>query len=485
MMPDAPAPHKRETPGTRLAYYGSMRNPRIPRLWLIPGLATALLAGCEALEELPARLFDDRPPRQRYEESLLAAGLGLTALVRDWMSAGSQALTEAAPVTPPYAEEGFLQAGEPVALGFRVTVQRGQEVAFELRLNGDTTSSVFLDAWYVGEDSAGTLRSVATADSGARELTFTPRRTGDYVLRAQPELLRGGRFSVTLHVRPSLAFPVEDGREGDIGSVFGDPRDGGRRDHHGVDIFVPRGTPALAANEAVVARVQTTNRGGNVVWLRDVDGNSLYYAHLDRQAVETGMRVFPGDTVGYVGNTGNARTTPPHLHFGVYRRGEGPLNPWYFVYQPRGSIRRLTADTTVLGAWARTPGRDTELLRAPYQRSEPVASLSAHTALRVVAAVGDWYRVRLPDGTHGYLPARSTERTERAVLTTDVYARTPVLARPGAASPSDVVTEVGSGDSVAVLGRFRGYMLVQTAAGTSGWVVEPAPATTPAVRGGS
>jgi hypothetical protein len=92
-------------------------------------------------------------------------------------------------------------------------------------------------------------------------------------------------------------------------------------------------TPALAAADGVVRGVGVTSLGGKVVWLRDEDGHALYYAHLDRQYVTEGQQVRTGDTLGFIGNTGNARTTPPHLHFGIYARGEGPVDPWYFVYR--------------------------------------------------------------------------------------------------------------------------------------------------------
>jgi hypothetical protein len=61
------------------------------------------------------------------------------------------------------------------------------------------------------------------------------------------------------------------------------------------------------------------------------------YAHLSRQAVRTGERVKAGDVIGYVGTTGNARGTPPHLHFGIYALREGPIDPLPFVSGGRGA----------------------------------------------------------------------------------------------------------------------------------------------------
>ena len=121
-----------------------------------------------------------------------------------------------------------------------------------------------------------------------------------------------------------LAFPV-DGVDGSaIWSGFGAERDGGRRAHRGVDIFAPRGTPVLAATDGWVTRVETTRVGGNVVWMQPLFGNMrVYYAHLHEQWVEPGDFVLAGQPLGAVGNTGNAITTPPHLHFGVYVRRPG------------------------------------------------------------------------------------------------------------------------------------------------------------------
>jgi hypothetical protein len=264
---------------------------------------------------------------------------------------------------------------------------------------------------------------------------------------------------------------VKPGTERDIGSKFGAPRDAGARSHHGIDIFAKRGTPVVAASAGVVNRVNETNIGGKVVWLRDTFGNSLYYAHLDSQAVSSGMRVEIGDTLGFVGNTGNARTTPPHLHFGVYRRGEGPVDPYWFVHRPRGNVPRLVADTARLGQWIRPAGDRAILLTAPSLKSDTLSRLGRHTALRVLSAYGEYYRVRLPDGVTGFVSARLMESTERIIAR--VPAGETILARPiPSVTPQDVVAVVDERDNVGVVGRFGDYALVRSSRGVAGWVIQ-------------
>ena len=94
-----------------------------------------------------------------------------------------------------------------------------------------------------------------------------------------------------------------------------------------IDLFAP-GEAGQAPRHVASAERGTTTLEHEI--------ESHYYAHLERQAVTTGEHVTAGDVVGYVGNTGNARTTPPHLHFGIYRRGEGPIDPLPFVQGRRG-----------------------------------------------------------------------------------------------------------------------------------------------------
>jgi murein DD-endopeptidase MepM/ murein hydrolase activator NlpD len=429
------------------------------------------MLGCDNLRRVADGLLDHRPPRQRYVDALKNAGLGEAALALDWVTAGERALRDAPLVTSPHEEQGYLEPAEPSAIAFKVRVRRGQEVTLELELPGDTATTLFLDAWTLDAESAEAFDLVESADSGQRMLRLTPRREGELIFRAQPELLRGGRFKARLRLAPTLAFPVKPGTERDIGSRFGAPRDAGARSHHGIDIFAKRGTPVVAAAAGVVNRVNETEIGGKVVWLRDTFGNSLYYAHLDSQAVSSGMQVDEGDTLGFVGNTGNARTTPPHLHFGVYRRGEGPVDPFWFVHRPRGDVPRLVADTSRLGEWIRPASDRALLLAGPSIKSDTISPLRRHTVMRVLSAYGDFYRVRLPDGASGFVAARLTESTERAIAT--VPAGETILARPAMThGPQDVVAVVEEGENVSVLGRFGDFALVRSRHGIAGWVLQ-------------
>jgi len=435
-----------------------------------PGTALALtlaVTSCEPVERVRERFFDGPTPRDRYAQMLEWAGLEGTALASDWKEAGERALRDAVTIRPPFAEEVWLAPEQAGALGYRVSARRGQRLTISVGLRSDSAALLFLDAFRVTDDSLAPWRHETSADSATRLLEFEPRRDADYVVRIQPELLRGGRFSIRIELDPTLAFPVEGGGSNDIGSGFGAPRDGGVRAHHGVDIFARRGTPALAATPARVSRIETTPIGGKVVWLRDERrSQSLYYAHLDSQYVSQGARVQPGDTVGFVGNTGNARTTPPHLHFGVYSRG--PVDPRPFLIRPAGSLVPLTADTSRLGRWARTLRDRVRVAAAIDGGATALAELPRNTAFQVLAAGADWYRIALPDGRVGYVPAAATESADLPVEAAVLDAAGALLAIPSA--DADVIEELEAGTSLDVLGRFGEFLLVYRADGPPAWL---------------
>lgn len=90
--------------------------------------------------------------------------------------------------------------------------------------------------------------------------------------------------------------------------------------HHGDDLFAARGTPVVAVADGVLFSVGWQRLGGRRLWLRDEAGNEFYYAHLNRYAarVRDGREVRAGDLLGFVGNSGDAEQTPPHLHFEIH-----------------------------------------------------------------------------------------------------------------------------------------------------------------------
>jgi murein DD-endopeptidase MepM/ murein hydrolase activator NlpD len=90
--------------------------------------------------------------------------------------------------------------------------------------------------------------------------------------------------------------------------------------HHGDDIFAQLGAPLLACADGIVFSVGWNDVGGNRLWLRDSQGNEFYYAHLSAFSplAKNGLHVKAGEVLGFVGNTGDAQGTPPHLHFEVH-----------------------------------------------------------------------------------------------------------------------------------------------------------------------
>lgn len=140
-----------------------------------------------------------------------------------------------------------------------------------------------------------------------------------------------------LHAR-NLGLPMTNLKRSDIHDTFAQARGGGERRHEATDIMAPKGTPVVAVDTGIIAKLFTSQTGGLTVYQFDPSQKyAYYYAHLDRYAegLREGMLVKKGDRVGYVGVTGNADPKGPHLHFAIFELGpekhwwEGkPINPY-------------------------------------------------------------------------------------------------------------------------------------------------------------
>lgn len=188
----------------------------------------------------------------------------------------------------------------------------------------------------VGVLVGGCVTSSSSGESRPRERTPTAGSTEASadelrtILEGRGESTRRApRRANPDYVKGHLVIPVAGVQRHSLRDSFGDPRSGGRS-HQGIDIMAPRWSQAVSAVHGRVESISTGSRSGKSLWISGADGRSYFYAHLEEWAegLRRGTRVRPGDLVGYVGNSGNAIHTPPHLHFEIRDRRR-VVNPYY------------------------------------------------------------------------------------------------------------------------------------------------------------
>ena len=161
-----------------------------------------------------------------------------------------------------------------------------------------------------------------------------------------------------LKVTPPLGFPsTHYVLPVDGGASYVDTYDADRSDvrggwHHGDDLFAPLGTPVVAVAKGTLSLIGWESLGGWRLWLTDANGNSFYYAHLAGYSpwILHHPHVRAGEVLGFLGRTGDAFTTTPHLHFEIHPHqlvplGEdGAVNPtgylqaWKVLHLPARDI---------------------------------------------------------------------------------------------------------------------------------------------------
>lgn len=405
-------------------------------------------------------------PREAYQASLRQSGLDQTALGRDWAAAGERALDTPLAMPVPLADTAYAAPAEPRALGYQLSLERGRRFIVEVSVDTSAPARWFVELFRVDGPAA---TRVAAIEEGFTRLEYEVPESGTYVLRLQPELLRGGRVTVVQRTEPTLVFPVADATAANVRSVFGDSRDAGSRNHEGVDIFAPRGRPVVAVADGR-ARPDTNNLGGNVVWMDDnVRGFRYYYAHLEDWATTNGATVRAGDVVGYVGNSGNAITTPPHLHFGLY--AGRAIDPLPFLSPADPAPAATPPDEHRL--WARVTTTRTTLRDSMENTKASTGSvtLPRHTLVQPLAYARNVVRIRLPDGTEGFIERSGLTLTPEPIRRRTLTAGDVLREQPFSEAP--VVETITEAQPVDVLGQFGDYDFVRAEAGQPAWVLRP------------
>ena len=430
-------------------------SPLCPLLILV--VIVFLFVSCSG----PSGLFGKRSPHEQYQQKLNNAGLQQTALGKLWSTEARRSLEQPLTITVPYKEAGYFAADRPRAMALKFGAKKGQQLSISLEKKPVSGFTIYVDLWEIRANKNKKL--VASADTNGRPFSYDIDDEGMYLLRLQPELLASGEYTLVIRSDPQLAFPVENGR---IGSFWGDDRDGGARRHEGVDIFAKRGTPALAAADGIVNRVNETNIGGKVVFLRPSNKDiNLYYAHLDEQLVSAGQRVKRGDTIGLVGNTGNAVTTSPHLHFGIYTFG-GAIDPVNFIKPSDKKPAAITAPLSSLRKSLRTVSA-ANLRESPDGNSGAVADLPPNTLVHIEAASSRWYKVILPSGTEGFITGASLKSLDVPLKEIVTARELPLLDKPQMEAARKA--SIAAGTRLRVLGLFNDFYLVNSQE-TSGWI---------------
>lgn len=339
-----------------------------------------LFQSCKQVRAFADKVFNTSP-RKKYERKFSGDSSELLAWKIQFDSAKANQLK---------IQDGFVSlsnfSNNNHALGYAINLKQGERFIVDVESDSEE-AQFFIDFFQYLAD--GTLnKKQFWAKQGERHFSIDVQESGAFKVVVQPEVGFVGDFMTKIYTQPTLSFPVEGKDNRAIQSFWGAPRGGGARKHEGVDIFAAKGTNLLAAADGFVFRTGNTGLGGKQVWIKDgVFGHSLYYAHLDSIIAKKGQRVKIGDVVGTVGNTGNARTTPPHLHFGIYDGGSA-VDPYPFI-----KIRKAPVMKKANYKRSQLTTGSANLRNSPSTKSTVLTTLPKQQAVKVLSKTGQWYHI--------------------------------------------------------------------------------------------
>jgi peptidoglycan LD-endopeptidase LytH len=324
----------------------------------------------------------NKTPHEEYVEKLEDKKLDNTPEGRAWLAASTKALENPQLIQLPYKQNGSFQGNRPRSLGLKFHATQGERLTFTLNKQKTYKFALYSDLFKANDISGS---PVLSTDTSLSQFSFDVNESGDYILRLQPQLFQSGEYSLSVVIGPSLGFPVSYAKA-NVGSFWGDARDGGKRSHEGIDVFAPKNSPAIAAATGYITGVKQEGIGGKTVWLRPEGKNyTLYYAHLDKQLVHEGQFLQKGEIIGLVGNTGNAKYTASHLHFGIYT-SHGAVDPWPFVNKTIKSAAEIPYKSLAVSL---------KLIKSKKAGDKLIAS---NTILTPLAVTSSAYIAETPDG---------------------------------------------------------------------------------------
>lgn len=364
----------------------------VPRMYLI--LLFIAVAACKQARKL-ADVFVPPSPREAYARGFSKEH----QLYARWGASFEAALRDSLQVPLPYLEAGHFSAVDYPVYGYSLFLSRGEKVVVSFKTERDSVP-VFVDIYqYKTGDSLAGKALVGEKRYGRLPVEMEVTETGKYRVLIQPAIRQETGFQLELYTRPTLIFPVAGASDRAIQSFWGDSRAAGARLHEGIDIFAPRRTPVLAVAEGRISYTGERGLGGKQVWLREgLFNKSFYYAHLDGIYVASGSKVSRGDTLGFVGNTGNARTTAPHLHFGIYTGG-GAIDPLPFIRRSERERPKLP----VPSPWGLVAAQKANVRLGPDTKFKKVRTMSFRDTVAILGITENWYHAELQDTVQGYI----------------------------------------------------------------------------------
>ena len=376
------------------------------------GLCFFLLAGCSQVRQL-SDVFVKPTPREKYARNFAQD----STKFQSWIQAFKRSLQDSISVALPYSEMITFPDRFPFAYSYDVQLNQGENLSIHLTTELDSIE-VFMDIFqYVAGDSLLQEPVFETKYMPKEASMWRVENTGTYKIVLQPALETYPEGRLDIFVGPTLGFPVSDVEQNAIQSFWGAPRAGGSRQHEGVDIFAPRSTPVVAVTDGRVRYVGEKGLGGKQVWFNEgVFGKSFYYAHLDSVNVSMAEKVSKGDTLGFVGNTGNARTTVPHLHFGIYT-SKGAIDPLPFIKMTEKKEGELQ-NTLRYASVKVTEGN---FRTSPTTKSSQIGRLVATDTVFILGKTFGWYHMLTNQNERGFMSVS---------LLNEINAKSPVLTVP-------------------------------------------------------